>query len=144
MRKLAARILNMPTLKSNQRCPIPGHGWKCACRGEVQELKYHFVNHGKWETVRTGVRRIRDEHADHPDGYRYKLSPAEMRKVLDRKIEEQQGICAVCKEPMTDYSDIMPDHEKPKGLGGSRADDRPENIRATHSKCNMKKGSKRI
>ena len=28
----------------------------------------------RWEVVRLGVRRIRDQFADHSDGYRYKLS----------------------------------------------------------------------
>lgn len=127
-------------LRANQRCPIPGHGFICPCRDAARKERKRG---SKWETVRPGVRRIKDEHADHCDGYRYKYSPAEMRKTLDRKIEDQGGICALCNEPMLVYCDIAPDHILPKGMNGSRSDDRSENIQATHSRCNNDKGSKR-
>jgi hypothetical protein len=38
--------------------------------------------------------------------------------------------------------DVVPDHRQPRGMNGSRRDDRL--IQATHSRCNMEKGSKRI
>jgi 5-methylcytosine-specific restriction endonuclease McrA len=99
----------------------------------------------KWEQVWPGVRRIKDQFADHPDGYRYKLSPAEMKKVVDKKIREQDAKCALCGEPFEDYSNVAPDHIKPKGMGGARADDRAENIQAAHNwPCNLAKGSCRI
>ena len=98
----------------------------------------------RWEVVRLGVRRIRDEFADHPDGYRYKLSGGEMRKLLLKKIEEQGGRCADCGDEFITLQGIDPDHIKPKGLGGALADDRPENIRAVHHACNWEKGSKRL
>jgi hypothetical protein len=31
-----------------------------------------------------------------------------MRKLLDRKIVAQNGICGICKEKFTDYSDVVP------------------------------------
>lgn len=130
----------MPKLKLNERCPIHR---KYGCCGRELFSPIAPKSKSKWETLRPGVRRIKDEHADHPDGFRYKLSPAEMKKVLNRKITAQDGICAVCNERMTTYSEVAPDHIKPKGLGGGRRDDRPDNIQATHEWCNNEKGSKR-
>lgn len=128
-------------LKPGERCPI--HRRRDCC-GRAEVHVYERKKHTKWEQVRPGVRRIGDEHADHPDGYRYKYSPAEMKKVVDKRIREQHGICAECHEPFTDYREVGPDHIKPKGMGGARADDRPENIRAVHHTCNSEKGSRRI
>jgi hypothetical protein len=48
-----------------------------------------------------------------------------MKKLLKRKIVEQDGICAICDEPLTDYSDVVPDHKEPKGMGGAWRDDIP-------------------
>jgi hypothetical protein len=59
-----------------------------------------------------GVQRVEDPH--HPRGYRELRSPAEMRKLLNRKIRQQSGICAICHEEFTDYNDIVPDHKGPK------------------------------
>src|SRR3974377_1796716 len=58
--------------------------------------------------LRLGVQRIEDPH--HPRGNRELRSPAEMRKLLNRKIVEQEGKCAICRESFTDYSEIVPDH----------------------------------
>lgn len=38
---------------------------------------------------------------------------------------------------------IVPDHRDPKGMGGARRDDHPDNIQATHWWCNEGKGSTR-
>lgn len=133
----------MKPLRRNETCPV--HRRRDCCGREFRALcdRTFGKPHTKWEQVRPGVRRIRDEHADHPDGYRYKLSPAEIKKVVDQKIREQNIECAECHEKFEDYSDIGPDHIKPKGMGGARADDRAENIRAVHHHCNFEKGSKR-
>jgi hypothetical protein len=77
--------------------------------------------------IRIGVQRIEDPH--HPRGYRELRSPAEMRKLLNRKIVEQDRKCAICHEEFTDYNDIVPDHRDPKGIGGAWRDDHPDNIR---------------
>jgi hypothetical protein len=71
-------------------------------------------------------------------------SPAEMRKLLNRKIVEQDRKCAICHEEFTDYNDVVPDHRNPKGMGGAWRDDHPDNIQATHFWCNEEKGSIRI
>lgn len=126
-------------LKHNQLCPIHRRR-DCCGRESLVERK----RGSKWETVRPGVRRIRDEHADHPDGYRYKLSPAEMRKVINAKIIAQNGLCSICGLELKDYSDVVPDHQNPRGLGGARRDDRESNIGASHFWCNQEKGSQRI
>jgi hypothetical protein len=49
---------------------------------------------------------VEDRH--HPRGYRELRSPAEMRKLMNRKIVEQNGICPICNEEFTDYNDIVP------------------------------------
>lgn len=92
--------------------------------------------------IRPGIQRIADAH--HPRGYRELRSPAEMRKLLNRKIVEQNGICPVCHEEFTDYNDIVPEHKNPKGMGGPWRDDHPDNIQATHYWCNGEKGSIRV
>jgi hypothetical protein len=80
--------------------------------------------------IRLGVQRIEDPH--HPRGDRKLRSPAEMRKLMNRKIAEQGGICPICHEGFTNYSDIVPDHRQPKGMGGAWRDDHPDNVQATH------------
>jgi hypothetical protein len=93
--------------------------------------------------VKPGTRRIKDEHADHEDGYRYKLAPSAMRQLLDQKIREQNGMCSIGGEPLTNYNDVVPDHKQPRGMNASRRDDRSENIGAACSRHNIEKGSKR-
>lgn len=125
-------------LRKGQICPIH-RSRKCCGRDDVPAFERRS---GKWETVRPGWRRIKDE--TNSRGYRYRLSPAEMRKVLDRKIEDQNQMCGICGFALEDYNDVAPDHKEPKGLGGARRDDHPDNIQAAHSRCNIEKGSQRI
>jgi hypothetical protein len=73
--------------------------------------------------LQVGVRRIEDSH--HPRGYRELRSPAEMRKLVNRKIVEQDRICAICHFDFRDYNDVVPDHENRKGIGGAWRDDHP-------------------
>ena len=128
-------------LKAKQICPL--HRRRDCC-GRATHERYPRDRHSKWETVRPGVRRIRDEHADHPDGYRYRLSKAEMEKVLLRKVQEQNELCSICGLALTDMNDVVPDHKSPRGMNGARRDDRAENIGAAHGLCNLDKGSKRL
>ena len=65
-------------------------------------------------------------------------------RLMNRKITEQRGKCGICEEAFTNYSDIVPDHIHPRGMGGSWRDDHPENIQAVHWWCNGDKGSSRI
>lgn len=118
-------------LRGNELCPI--HRSVSCCGREL------FV---KPKLVRMGVQRIEDPH--HPRGYRELRSPAQMRKLLNRKVVEQNGICPLCDEEFTDYSDVVPDHKEPKGMGGAWRDDHPDNIQATHWWCNSDKGSTRM
>jgi 5-methylcytosine-specific restriction endonuclease McrA len=67
-----------------------------------------------------------------------------MPKLMNRKIIEQGGKCAECREEFSDSSDIVPDHRNPKGMGGAWRDDHPENVQAVHRLCNSEKGSRRI
>jgi hypothetical protein len=118
-------------LRPNEICPIH-RSQSCCGREAVVKIR----------VLQPGVRRIEDSH--HPRGYRELRSPAEMRKLLNRKIAEQNGICAICFEEFTDYSDVVPDHKDPKGMGGAFRDDHPDNIQAAHYWCNGEKGSTRM
>ena len=92
--------------------------------------------------MQAGIRRVEDPH--HPRGYRELRSPAEVWKLLNRKIRLQGGICAIYHEEFTNYNGIVPDHRNPKGMGGAWRDDNPDNIQATHYWCNDEKGSTRM
>jgi hypothetical protein len=118
-------------LRKNEFCPIHRSLFCCGREHSKKVRKLLF-----------GVQRIEDTY--HPRGYRELRSPAEMRKLLNLKIVEQGGKCAICDEALTDYSEIVPDHVEPKGMGGARRDDHPENVQAVHGRCNLKKGSRRI
>jgi len=117
-------------LRQNEMCPI--HKSVSCCGREII---------AKPKLIRLGVQRVEDPH--HARGYRELRSPAEMRKLLNRKIVEQDGICVICLEEFTDYSDVVPDHKEPKGMGGAWRDDHPDNIQAVHWWCNSEKGSTR-
>ena len=118
-------------LRRNQYCPIHR---SLSCCGHEPVPKGRGVR-------RLGVQRIEDTH--HPRGYRELRSKAEMRKLLDRKIVEQNRQCAICQVVFTNYSDIVPDYIDPRGMGGSWRDDHPDNIQAVHFWCNGEKGSTR-
>jgi len=117
-------------LRRNEFCPIH-RSLFCCGRENTQQVR----------RLRLGVLRIEDPH--HPRGYRELRSPAEMRKLLNRKIAEQNDKCAICHKEFTEYSDIVPDHRHPKGMGGAWRDDHPDNIQATHWWCNSEKGSRK-
>jgi hypothetical protein len=118
-------------LHRNEPCPIH-RSLVCCGREPAQKVR----------TLRLGVQRIDDPH--HPRGYRELRSPAEMRKLLNRKIVEQNRICPICREEFTDYNDVVPDHIDPKGMGGAWRDDNSDNVQATHWWCNSEKGSTRM
>lgn len=56
--------------------------------------------------------------------------------------EQQKGICAICHEKLA-WGDTTADHVKPRKMGGSERDDRQENLRAVHWRCNTERGSQR-
>lgn len=118
-------------LRTNELCPIH-RSFSCCGRELLPKPKL----------VRLGVQRVEDPH--HPRGYRELRSPAELRKLLNRKIRQQGGVCAICHEEFTDCNDIVPDHRNPKGMGGAWRDDHPDNIQAVHWWCNDEKGSTRL
>lgn len=83
-------------LRRNQLCPIHRSS-HCCGRAAIPK--------GRGQR-QMGVRRIDDPQ--HPRGYREIRSNAEMRKLLNRKIVTQNGICALCKERFSDYNDVVP------------------------------------
>ena len=119
-------------LRRTELCPIH-RSMFCCGRQQTQTQR----------RLRLGVQRIEDPH--HPRGYRELRSPAEkMRKLLNRKIVEQSGNCAICHEEFADYSDIVPDHRHPKGMGEELGGMTIRgNIQATHWWCNSEKGSRK-
>lgn len=118
-------------LRRKQLCPIH-RSLSCCGREAVPREKRQ----------RMGVRRI--EGPQHPRGYRELRSNGEMRKLLNRKIITQNGKCALCEGKFSDYSDVVPDHINPRGMGGAWRDDHPDNIQAVHWWCNKEKGSSRM
>lgn len=90
-------------LRRSQLCPMH-RSFSCCGREAIPRGRHQR---------QMGVRRIDDLH--HPRGYRELHSNAEMRKLLDRKIVAQNGICGICGERFTDYSDVVPDHISPRG-----------------------------
>jgi hypothetical protein len=78
-------------LRRNQVCPIHRSAYCCSRE-----------RNRKARTIRIGVQRIEDPH--HPRRYRELRSPGEMRKLLNRKIVEQNGICPICEEKFIDHA----------------------------------------
>lgn len=122
-------------LRRNEICPLHGRRDCCGRESIVERRKPRNV-------TKHGVTTIPDEH--HPRGYRERRSPAAMRELLAKKVAWQNGLCGICLKPMDDYREIVPDHIEPRGMGGARRDDHPDNIQAAHSQCNLEKGSRRI
>jgi 5-methylcytosine-specific restriction endonuclease McrA len=118
-------------LRSQEYCPI--HKSRFCC-GRTQGRK----ERESW----IAVLRIEDPH--HPRGYRERRSCAEMKRLLARKVVEQEMKCGICGEMFTDYREIVPDHIIPKGMGSASRDDHPDNIQAALRRCNLKKGSGRV
>jgi hypothetical protein len=67
-----------------------------------------------------------------------------MKRLLIQKIKIQHGLCFYCHKEFDDFSGVVPEHVEPKGSGGARHDDHPNNIVASCVPCNQEKGSKRI
>ena len=84
-------------LRRNEFCPI--HRSLFCCGREQARKERRF---------RLGVQRIEDPH--HPREYREVRSSAEMRKLLNRKIAEQEGKWAICRITFLDYNEVVPDH----------------------------------
>lgn len=82
-------------LRRIEFCPIHK---SISCCGREHVPKPRFI--------RLGVQRVEDRY--HPRGYRELRSPGEMRKLLNRKIVDQDRKCAICYEEFTDYNDIVP------------------------------------
>ena len=88
---------NPMKLRRNEYCPIHRSLFCCGREHGPKERRFQL-----------GVQRIEDPH--HPRGYRELRSPAEMRKLLNRKIADQGGKCSICHESFTEYGEIVPDH----------------------------------
>jgi hypothetical protein len=89
-----------------------------------------------WELSESTIRIIQEDIEN--SGHRRKCGSSSTARLLNRT---ENG--AICHEEFTDYSDVVPDHEDPKGMGGAWRDDHPDNIRAAHWWCNSEKGSMR-
>ena len=78
---------------------------------------------------------------------RVTLTAKAKREQLDRKCEEQQGLCFYCGCRMTREPDFFNtaerEHKVPGKMGGCK-DDSEENIVAACHRCNSLKGSRRL
>ena len=114
-------------LRRNEYCPIHRSLFCCGREQARKERRFQL-----------GVQRIEDPH--HPRGYRELRSPAEMRKAAEPK-DRRAGreMRNLPHRNLPNYSEIVPDHKHPKGMGGAWRDDHPENIQAVHWWCNSKR-----
>ena len=93
-------------LRRNEFCPIHRSLFCCGREQARKERRFQL-----------GVQRIEDPH--HPRGYRELRSPAEMRKLLNRKIVEQDGKCAICHKQLSRITArSCPTTSSPKGWEG--------------------------
>ena len=93
-------------LRRNEFCPIHRSLFCCGREQARKERRFQL-----------GVQRIEDPH--HPRGYRELRSPAEMRKLLNRKIVEQDGKCAICHEQLSRITTrLCPTTSSPKAWEG--------------------------
>jgi hypothetical protein len=60
--------------------------------------------------------------------------------LLDQNMASQNSKCGFCAIALTDYSDIVPDHICPRGMGGTWRDAPLDNIQVAHWWCNGRKG----
>src|SRR5271165_1513394 len=67
-----------------------------------------------------------------------------MRKLLNRKIAEQDGKCAICHTAFTHYCEIVPDHIEPKGMGGAWRDDSPRQCSGRSSAVQSAQGVAKV
>lgn len=118
-------------LGKNQPCPIH-KGRRDCCGREGLRAK---PRRNDYTMIGPGVKLL-------PDG-RIKRSKAAMKRLLEKKIREQDGHCYWCEREFDDFRGVVPDHIEPKGLGGARANDDERNICASCSPCNIEKGSRR-
>lgn len=137
-------------LSKRQWCPLH-HSLTCCGRAQRTErienkLKHRVMRKPEqkkgWTLIRAGVWRIEDP--TNPRGYRERRNKTAMTHLLITKVREQEGMCAICNQPMETFENIAPDHKDPRGSGGQWRDDHPENIQAVHHyPCNLSKGSRR-
>ena len=95
-------------LRKNEYCPIHRSRFCCGREQSQQQRK-----------LRLGVQRIEDPQ--HPRGYRELRSPAEMRKLLNRKVSEQGGKCAISSTWRSSVTLRRKKKEFVRGRGGRRA-----------------------
>ena len=117
-------------LRPRQSCPI--HGKKNCCGRESIPRQ----RSSKYTYIEPGVRLTADQ--------RQLRSGAAMRRLVDQKIREQQGLCGICGKELTDYRDVVGAHKQSKKMGGWARDDSPFNVVASHVHCNLEAGSKKI
>lgn len=117
----------MNRLKKNQVCPL--HRRRDCC-GRAEFVRYPQAK--KLPSINGVIK--------YPDG-REKCSPAALRRRKDALMQKNPH-CLVCGKEFTDYSQVDLAHRESKGLGGSRRDDRWENIYLMCRSGNRQQGSR--
>ena len=110
-------------LRKNERCPIH-NGYYCCGRERKPSDKRQ--KSGPVQVLADG---------------RLKCSPAELRRRTLILLKKQNGLCGICGFPISDIRDLVPDHKRPRGMGGAFRDDSWDNLQAAHRVCNGLKGS---
>lgn len=144
-----------PRLRSNEPCPIPGHGFSCSCSGRNPRTSPFANRWGRkrltvadrppkfqprFSNFRPAIQQVEDEH--HPNGYRELCNPAEKKRRKHAHIQAQEGKCLLCLEKFESYDEIELCHKESCGMGGSWRDDSLENTFAGHRRCNLQQGSR--
>lgn len=134
------------SLRSNQLCPVH-RSYYCCGRARTERLEKKLERGRRpsalkgWIQVGEGLWRIEDQF--HPRGYREKRSADQLRRIKNQLLLAGAK-CLYCASPWTDYRDVEVAHKEPKGMGGARRDDHPDNLGLAHRACNWKNGSRRF
>ena len=92
------------------------------------------------------IKRIENGVRIYPGGREVCQNTAAGKREYARRREVawalQGGFCGRCARPIAPQ-DATLDHIQPRGMGGSRRDDRMENLQMLCFLCNLWKGSKR-
>lgn len=125
-------------LREKEKCPI--HNSRTCCGRErigdkfPDHLRYPKpVPNLKWKYIAPGVRWFRESG-------REVCSPAAM-KVRKHQLLRADPTCFACGGKFTDYNEVELSHRISKGMGGSKRDDRMENLVLLHKSANRDQGS---
>lgn len=128
----------MTRLTSRQWCPL--HRSFFCCGREQKNRERQKKRQSRFQPTH-GVRIVVDSF--HPRGYREICSRAELKRRKHKMLASGIRACFYCEKDFEDYRQIVVAHKEPKGMGGARHDDHPDNLTLAHKSCNLENGSRR-